>query len=262
MISLKKAFTLSELLLCIGIIGIVSAMGMTIAKQGTDRAYNLFYYSGYINLYNAIADAKAAGAGTSNVQIMAHVRELLDTDNNAANIEANNVATIAGWLAPGSANATEITTVNGIRYYYPNNITDGYNGIPNLNVNVATNAVPITMVIPQRKTRANNGYAVVYLAYVDTDNGYLIPMAAAGTVNLQTRRDLLPAYVDDGVIGRNNVINRNNFDYQPIAYYSYRDAFCTIRNNSGIGNLISCNNAATAWPREGILKIADPRRAR
>ena len=55
--SMKKffrGFTLAELLLCVGIIGIVSAMGITVAKISTERAYNLLYYTGYINLYNAI----------------------------------------------------------------------------------------------------------------------------------------------------------------------------------------------------------------
>ena len=75
-----RGFTLAELLLCVGIIGIVSAMGMTVAKIGTDKAYNSYYYAGYINLYNAIADAKSQGKETNN-DIMTHVRDLLSKDN-------------------------------------------------------------------------------------------------------------------------------------------------------------------------------------
>ena len=81
-----RGFTLAELLLCVGIIGIVSAMGMTVAKIGTDKAYNSYYYAGYINLYNAIADAKSQVKETNN-DIMTHVRDLLSKDNVVANFE-------------------------------------------------------------------------------------------------------------------------------------------------------------------------------
>ena len=52
----KLGFTLSELLLCVGIIAIVSAMGMTISKKGTESAYKLYFYTGYVNLYNALGE--------------------------------------------------------------------------------------------------------------------------------------------------------------------------------------------------------------
>ena len=258
---LKKAFTLAELLLCIGIIGVVSAMGMTIAKHGADRAYNLFYYNGYINLYNAIADAKAVNSEVSNSQIMLHVKDVLDIDGeDENNDEPGEIPPAAGWVLPGAANAEEVITANGVKYYYSKNLSDGFNGVGA--VAGATNAIPITMTVPQRKTRANNGFATIRLAYVDADNGYLIPVVAGSTVNLQLRRDLLPAYIDNGIVGRNNVINRNGFEFQAIPYSNYRDAFCTVRNGSSLGTLINCTGYSIVPPREGILKIADPRKAR
>ncbi len=84
----KYGFTMAELLLSIAIIGVVSAMGMTIAKHSSEKAYNLFYYNGYINLYNAIADAKAESKDTK-TDIMQHVNELLNKDPAAE--EINNV---------------------------------------------------------------------------------------------------------------------------------------------------------------------------
>lgn len=351
---LNKAFTLAELLLCLGIIGVVSAMGMTIAKHGTDRAYNLFYYNGYINLYNAIADAKASISEPTNAQIMDHVNDLLSAQAaNSINAEFEtaqainflNLATykaystnttggsqgyqqgnfqevqdspfvdtvtpnnpgsnvndlinarpninideingmelpnipgvdhwgIAGdddeegsdgdggiWPGPDNAASVAITTSNGTQFYYPNNLEDNLNGL--VGAAGATKAIPITMTIPQRKTRTNNGIATVRFVYVDNDNGYLIPIAEGSDVNLQLRRDLLPAYIDDGKVGRNNAINRADFNYDRIVYGSYRDAFCTIRNANGIGNLITCDGAnVNLPPREGVLKIADPRKAR
>lgn len=81
----KYGFTMAELLLSIAIIGVVSAMGMTIAKHSSEKAYNLFYYNGYINLYNAIADAKAESKDTK-TDIMQHVNELLNKDPAAEEI--------------------------------------------------------------------------------------------------------------------------------------------------------------------------------
>lgn len=357
--NLKPAFTLAELLLCIGIIGVVSAMGMTIAKHGTDRAYNLFYYNGYINLYNAIADAKAVNPEANNVEIMNHVSDVLSKEDDVAwankqfeiansNLiqnfktlkataapiylaygpeyevhkkdefdkykpfhpvdpdnppewplrpdqydddslkygqlgqvgggdnggegngdegngdEGNDDGVANGWVTPDDANAIRIETNNGSNFYYPSNIEEeGLNGVGGgAAIAGVSNAIPITMTIPQRKTRTNDGVAIVRFAYVDADNGYLIPIADGSTVNLQLRRDLLPAYIDNGIIGRNNVINRNNFEFQRIVYSNYRDAFCTVRNGVGIGNLISCDGYSTVSPREGILKFADPRKAR
>ena len=258
----KPAFTLAELLLCVGIIGIVSAMGMTIAKHGTDKAYNLFYYSAYINLYNAIADAKASGSEVSNRQIMEHVSDLLSPDNVEGPVggEAEEPPAAGAWPGPDDPNSVHINALNGVDYYYSNNLTEGLNGIAA--INGVTNAIPITMTIPQRKTRENSGIAVVHLVYVDADNGYLIPVAEGSTVDLQRRRDLLPAYIDDGKVGRNQAINRDNFEYQRIVYASYRDAFCTVRNAVSLGNLVNCTGYTSVAPREGVLKVADPRKAR
>ena len=52
----KQGFTLAELLLCLIILGIVTALGMTITKRTTAHAYNLFFYTGYSNLYDAIRE--------------------------------------------------------------------------------------------------------------------------------------------------------------------------------------------------------------
>ena len=317
----KKAFTLAELLLCLGIIGVISAMGLVIAKHGTDKAYNLFYYNGYINLYNAIADARSSSDNIdelTNTQIMQHVAavfsnnaamldnktftiaqtlpslnfmtykavtklEIADPDDNGtvtgpddfkyqrdhgggggggslgtngsgdnggggglgglgnhgtgddgrgngvgnqgdskgdgdpgvdnngappegpgANVEIGNPET---WPGPNTAGSIAINTIKGITYYYPNTLNSELNGI-DAGAEV-TSAIPITMTVPQRKTRTNDGIATVLLVYVNADNGYLIPVAHEDTVDLQTRRDLLPAYIDNGRVGRNNAINRN-----------------------------------------------------
>ena len=57
----KYGFSLMELLLVLAIISIISVMGIQLTKHSTDKAYNLYYYSGYINLYNSIADIRSLG---------------------------------------------------------------------------------------------------------------------------------------------------------------------------------------------------------
>lgn len=384
-----RGFTLAELLLCVGIIGIVSAMGMTIAKIGTDKAYNTFYYAGYINLYNAIADAKSQGKVT-NVEIMNHAGDLLSKDRLVANsfndgirflsykavwactedyiVNGNNaaggktcmdvpgpfpnngcgifegrdycIACPSGYLVNGSCtckkiselgacldepigpgikpdgpitpdfpggncsfgqeevngvcqdkclygqirdengvcktiqlvplliwptaeNGVGIETVNGIKYYYPNNLSDGMNGVQQLTGEISgvTNAFPITMTVPQRQTRTNNGIATVHLIYIDLKGGYLIPVTDNESVDLQNRRDLLPAYIDNGKVGRNsNVVNRANWTYERPAYRSYREAYCLLKGRTAINKVLSCDGISET--QSGVLAIANPQKAR
>ena len=453
-----KGFTLSELLLCIGIIGVVSAMGMTITKISTDRAYNLYYYTGYTNLYNAIADAKANGI-ESNQEIMQHVTQLLSKDENniafatdipfssykavllasdnyycpsgykrqgtmcvplSHVIEDEKTITVpptrpdwsgpitgngsgsgnngsnsgsgddtgngtgdgsengsggdtgngtgggdgVGWVEPNGANANVINGSNGIRYYYANSLNDGMNGVGTLQIaslpqgleipfltykaigienigtvdtgsnklpnqivpekyknynshegeeisdptsgtsgggsvttepdssstvtpdssdpdstpspgsdpeepdnnavpsGTITKAIPITMTVPQRKTRNNpDGFATVRLLYINLNGGYLIPITAGSSVDLQNRRDLLPAFIDDGKVGRNNALNRNNgFVYTRPAYGTYREMFCSLSGLGSIDTVISCNGINSN--KTGALKVVDPRKAK
>ena len=388
-----RGFTLAELLLCVGIIGIVSAMGMTVAKISTDKAYNSFYYAGYINLYNAIADAKSQGKET-NKDIMDHARDLLSKDNVVATLpddgirfltykaidlgfcgknekEINgkcikigedpgkelpnqscrpdetriNGVCVPKWQIPyqgnecpegqekvngacrdkcpvgqtrdsngvcrllpppdecpegqekvngicqykclegqtrdengvcrapqinpdtftwpTSDNGVTIETINGIKYYYPNNLSDGMNGVQQLTGEISgvTNAFPITMTVPQRQTRANNGIATVHLIYIDLNGGYLIPVTDDASVDLQNRRDLLPAYVDNGKVGRNNnIINRSNWTYERPAYRSYRETYCLLRGRTVINNVISCDGISAN--QDGVLAIASPQKAK
>lgn len=265
-----NGFTLAELLLCIGIIGIVSAMGMTIAKIGTDKAYNLYYYNAYENLYNTIADAKANGK-EDNAEIMKHVKNLLDYAKETTHsvegkkmeeVEDNNKGK---FPEPDSFHFETIRTSNGIIYYYSKTISNDLNGFDSLSQNNITKAIPITMTIPQRKTRKNEGFAKVNLLYVNLDDGYLIPVTSNDSVDLQNRRDLLPAYIDDGIVGRKGNINANNWNYKRPIYGSYKDAFCSQLNynNLKLDNIINCSGFKNiSAGKIGVLKIADPKKVK
>ena len=375
----KRAFTLAELLLCIGIIGIVSAMGMVITKHTTDKAYQLYYYTGYINLYNAIAEAKLQGA-TNATETMSKAMDLLKVDNTTSasagiNVASNCDLNLLSFKAvyrvefgepelnrPGEGNpsnaitgsfkdnlgkdnnekfqsmltipgggggsnnnttanktetnenetttpkhdlniqpialSTEIKTVecsNGITYSY--NIPRAVNNsetydaskviadLGDLGDYTRFKNVFITMRVPAAKTRTNGGFQEVRL-YYSYDSNTLIPLApeeGSTAPDLQTRRDLLPAYIDDGKVGRNNVVDRTNFTYEKPIYGSFKDAFCSLKGagytetytgkdrelNHGTITIISCANNTYTDIRKtvngtrvnGVLKIASPQKA-
>ena len=346
----KRAFTLAELLLCIGIIGIVSAMGMVITKHTTDKAYQLYYYTGYINLYNAIAEAKLQGA-TNATDTMSKAMDLLKVDNTTSASAGINVAknlnsdlNLLSFKAiirdiddnkfmlspigtekrltdpnpgipgkptpqptiptlpkipipetpetpttpetpetPETPTTPENPTLNDAvtTAECANGITYSYN-IP-LNVenssteNTMYKNVFITMRVPAARTRTNGGFQEVRL-YYSYDSNTLIPLApeeGSAAPDLQTRRDLLPAYIDDGKVGRNNVVDRTNFTYEKPIYGSFKDAFCSLKGTgyeekygSDI-TVISCATDTYTDIRKtengtrvnGVLKIASPQKA-
>ena len=135
------------------------------------------------------------------------------------------------------------------------------------------------MYVPTAKTKTNNGYEVVTLYFSNDKIGYLIPLPTnEGSLapDLQVRRDLLPVFMDDGYVGRNNVVNRNNgFLYKKPMYGSFKDAFCSLQPsnfsivNNGNRTIISCEAGSytdirpeeNGVRKSGILKIANPQKA-
>ncbi len=243
----KLGFTMAELLLCIAIIGIVSAMGMTITKKGTEKAYNLYYYTGYVNMYNAIADAVATGESslsyaynadgsinyTVKPKIVKHIAKCFNVEES-----------VVTWT---NAVGYQISAANGITYYlYPE-----------------FSFLAIWMKVPT--SSGTSKYVQLY--YVLSTNE-LIPSNEdnADFFRIQNRGDLLAAYVDDGKVGRNNVMNRSSWQYQRPVYGSYKDAYCSVYGASAkvaVANL-DCSTGFTniSAGRTGVIKIADPRKVR
>lgn len=260
----KLGFTMAELLLCIAIIGIVSAMGMTITKKSTEKAYNLYFYTGYVNLYNAIADAVESGEDAYPSGLCTGMPTSTGMPNNMPTHETPFVRHIAkvlgvdeGELKPNGGSGS-FTTKNGIEYIFLNQAT-----CP------GANAARIYMYVPAAKTRNNNGRIGTELFYM-SDIQQLVPTNHANQYNnnkvisLQERRDLLPAYIDDGRVGRNNTLNRANWEYERPIYGSYKDVFCSIYGTSKkIDGAIDCAGVTSiAAGRTGVLKVVDPRKAK
>ena len=219
---LKKGFTLAEVLLAIAIIGVVTAMGMLITKEGATKAYNLFYYTGYKNLLNAIIESNMEGK-----TIRTCVNDLLGT---------------TAELVDGN----QVFARNGIIYTFENDDT-----------------IAMLVPIPKKKGETDANYTVAF-HYVENTN-YLIPIDPSKRSDnckgpdLQVRKDLLPAFIDDGIVGRNNVINRGEWKYKSPRFASYKDVYCSL--NDTIEGVITCDNYTNVRTSGfGILKVANPRR--
>ena len=240
----KLGFTMAELLLCIAIIGIVSAMGMTITKKSTEKAYNLLYYTGYVNMYNAIADAVATGedsllsttapdGNTIKPAIVTHIAKCFNVDENSIVMDVG-------------LNYT-FNTTNGITY-----LLHAYSSVLAIWMKVPTNT-------------GSSKYVQLY--YVPSTNE-LIPANENNPAffQIQNRKDLLAAYVDDGKVGRNNVMNRSSWQYQRPVYGSYKDAYCSVYGASAKvpEASLDCSTGFTniSAGRTGVIKIADPRKAK
>ena len=57
----KKGFSLAEILLTLGIIAVIATLGFTATKKSIDNAYNLYIYTGYKGLTDAIFNANYKG---------------------------------------------------------------------------------------------------------------------------------------------------------------------------------------------------------
>ena len=82
--------------------------------------------------------------------------------------------------------------------------------------------------------------------------GVLIPVAG-GSINIQTRRDLLPTYVDDGLVGVSK-------DSSVVRYYSFQNAYCVASKKVSLDGYVDCSGQAIQGLPEqvGVLKVVSP----
>ncbi len=264
----QKGFTIAELLLVIAIIGIVSAMGASITKKTTEKAYNLFYYTGFTNLYNAYADTKInsgktesnrVGGGTCNINIstpICHINNLL------------------GTTAYNGNGGFTIIARNGITYEFEvnNDISPILMGIPQPKTRNNPNGRVFVMIMPTQSDGSTGIERGEYLIMVDTNkfSGASGIIPGRPYLHLGSRRDLLPTYIDDGIKGRMRTdLTSGQTAYNHIdEYYSYDQAICSAlkkrnpRNFSG-SIILKCEDVSNVPAfTSTAIKFADPRRAK
>ena len=244
-LKIKSAFSLAELLIVIGIISVLAVMLLSISKKSITNAYNLYYYTGY----KAIADA----ISYSNTK----------TNNSALN--AGRVCEAFGFT-PTQCSLANIPVKNGISYKLTDETTR-YKiemSIPSQNGAVAV----IFYYLPN----VANGIVVPYTATLPTGT----------SLNLYDRKDLLPFYVDDGVKGRTLQTYYNNGTHDVIdvptpamqnantewkwannkrTFSSFKMAYCSqpaVQQNAGIDALVGA--CASAGTKVGVIRPINPRK--
>ena len=64
----KNGFSLAEILLTLGIVAVIATLGFTATKKSIDNAYNLYIYTGYKGLTDAIFNANYKGLKIEDAQ--------------------------------------------------------------------------------------------------------------------------------------------------------------------------------------------------
>ena len=301
----KHGLTLAEVLISLAIMAVVAAMGITIANKGIERAYNLYFYTGYDGLYKALEDTarlnlklcdgpfnSANDANTVETSINAaainHIADVLNIPNDAQHRINNNPANGVQLVKLIAPNNIEFSILHGIHandhLLYEN--TDGK----------LYRYYVITMKVPSRKVRQNGADIPTTTAFgyfPDISGGILFPISnniyfepQPGLnnnitpnhtfVDLSTRPDLLPFYVNNGVNGRirfsiNADGSRNNqpLNYVPRTFMSSHDALCRIYGPFNVNTNTTFSNAtigtgecnAAAGVVNGVLAYENPKKA-
>lgn len=229
----KRAFSLIEVLLVLGIIAVVTTMGFTISKKGMENAYNLYWYTGYIALHDGTRDFYKHSNDTERSDFSkyaAYMHKLLLREN---------------VTVDDSATGHSITAPNGINFLFEQK----------------TSYIKITMTIPQPKTRKNFPYKTVFVYNTaSTSNTDILVYPANVTdtdthewLNLQNRVDLLPFAIND---------NRKKYYKE---FFGFREAYCRTHGNESFTNTtdvtmnISCTGLSVS--EDGTIVPINPRKA-
>jgi len=251
--SLKKGFSLAELLIALAIMSIIASMGITISKRGIERAYNMYFYTGYANLEDAInaAEKKEKSFISSETDCSDGAKYIAKLFNGKCSID-------------NSDRPQLITTPSGIAYkFYFDSTSQIYY---------------IAMIVPGIKKAAEN--VAYFIRYKDLKayNSILIPYqdtsqdGSLSGINLQNRPDLIAFYTDDGITGKKQLVHVCDEDGENCTvveetpdnsskpkYTSFLEAFCGIYGD--VPNYVTCGSTTKDSNKaEHILRHINPRK--
>lgn len=248
----KKAFSLAEILISLAIISVIATMGFTIAKKNIESAYDMYFYTGYTGLYNAIADANDKGLDYSKLhinssEIVKHIKDLFNKK-------------VEDSSSSSSSTTTVITAPNHIKYTITRISSNPY-------------TAKIKMQVPSVKTK-NSSNKEVTIYYIPEKYNFLIPADDTDTTtttgDYATKRiDLFPFYIDDGIYGKSiqhctdNTCDKliDTPEYTKRKYYTFKAAFCKVYPGealkAGTTNLFTCSSGTAD---KGALKLANPKK--
>ena len=240
----KQGFSLAELLIVMAIIAIVTAMSFTIAKKGIKNAYNLFFYTGYNGIYEAIGDAIDYGYDITDGELesndfIKHIVKILSAEQTDDN------------------SAVKITAPNGISYTIAYDSAYTYEG-------TSGSIYKIVMQIPYQKESETASPLVTLYYFTNLFNGILAPEAEINSnnnINLQSRKDLLPFYIDNGSVGRAIEVSDGVYKYEKTTYYSFRQAYCSLYGTMTFNSktYVNCSGSSSG-SQKGLLKAISPQK--
>ena len=235
----KNAFSLIEVLLVMGIIAVITSMGLTISQKGIEKAYNQYWYTGYSALSDATRDAIMKGK--------------LDPDDPNSTLK-----TYSKYIA------VKLMGVKAADYSYQNSTATftAPNGIGYEITYVYTPAATyykIIMTIPRPKMQKEVPYKTILIYNFDTNvynNSSLFypsseTLGSNEYISLQNRADLLPFYnIMDSEPHGQHTINK---------IFSFREAYCNIHNSYNADNYtkIVCSGNSSS---PGALFSINPRK--
>lgn len=217
---LKRAFSLIEVLLVMGIIAVVTAMGFSISKSSMEKAHNMFWYTGYETLYKVTIDAVQRQKIDGNGNYV----PVFDPENPNIGDYANHLAKMINAPSPtncgtggGVSVCKSVEAPNGIKYEIKK-------------FSAYSELYKIDMTIPALRQRRGylNKTRFIYMFNNSNDeyiNGMVYPADITDTdyINLQNRVDLLTFYLSDGT--NNTSTNRT--------FFGFRDAYCHAHYRPG-----------------------------
>ena len=228
----KKGFSLIEVLMVMGIIAVVTAIGFSITNSGMKKAYNQYWYTGYstINdiIYDGIRTDKIHPSGPDvKPELEAHLKRFFpDRVWGNTQLKVNAPNNIEYTITPKS---TEDSSFYEIDMKVPTTNGDSFN------------KTRLIFRVDNKYTDTN--IRVFPANYDGTDNNFL---------NLHDRPDLLPFYLTKGDSG---------------TFYSFKDAYCAryeslpaIDNTSFPYTAIDCDNVGSDTNLGKLMHIS-PRKA-
>jgi prepilin-type N-terminal cleavage/methylation domain-containing protein len=226
----KGAFSLIEVLLVMAIIAVVMAMGFSITKTGMEKAYNLYWYTGYSTLNDGTIDAVKKGkfspTSPNFCDYVMHIAHLINS-----NVACSNSTPVTSLSAP-----------NGISYEIKHQS-------PGDEYYVIEMSVPHAKTVEVYKTKfiysfdSNYKGKLVYPAAINEES------TGQNLRNLQERPDLLPFYI------------KKPGDNKIKEFYGFKDAYCKLYPTYGQGDAeIDCSDTEPSISK-GRLRHISPRKA-
>ena len=265
----KKGFSLAELLIALAVVSVIATIGFSVAQKGIERAFNQYVYTAYSSLYHLFSDAvendHTVFSTSSDSNYMKHMikvlqakQEILNPDSNShlILIARNNVKYI---FQQESVNPTELPDYGFLYTIYvqvpaakkvkeDGEVRNSVTYKLRYSSKGFTSQIPLPCYISDSEVNQ-----------IKTSLGEKYTKNTEFIQKMPERIDLLPFYVDDGLVGRVRIKSDGTpAGFTKRTYTSAKQAHCSVHKyNSDMAKLgYTCSGSGGF----GVMKFADPRK--